>query len=81
MPIFEFGCIDCGSVFEKLFVNSDDEVTLTCPKCKSHSLERVVSRTNYAMGVGQEGKQAKLTTKSCGSSNECTTLELPGHSR
>ena len=81
MPVFEFGCIECGSVFEKLLMNSDEKVALVCPECHSHSLERVVSRTNYTMGVGQEGKKATITRKSCGSSNECTTLELPGHSR
>ena len=78
MPIFEFGCVECGHVFEKLFMNSDEEVDLVCPKCQSRSLERVVSRTNYAMGVGPEGNQPKITTKSCGESNQCMTLDLPG---
>ncbi|RLC26987.1 MAG: zinc ribbon domain-containing protein, partial [Deltaproteobacteria bacterium] len=45
------------------------------------SLERVVSRTNYAMGPGPGGNQPKMTTKHCGSSNQCTTLELPGYSK
>jgi putative FmdB family regulatory protein len=78
MPIFEFGCLECGHVFEKLFINSDEEVDLVCPKCQSRSLERVVSRTNYAMGVGPGGNQPKITTKSCGESNQCMTLDLPG---
>jgi putative FmdB family regulatory protein len=81
MPIFEFRCLDCGEIFEKLFINPDEEVNLTCPQCKSQSLERVVSRTNYALGVGPSGKRPKVTSKSCGPSNQCTTLELPGHTK
>jgi putative FmdB family regulatory protein len=81
MPIFEFRCLTCGNVFEKLFVHSDDVIDLACPACQGRSCERVVSRTNYAMGVGPEGKRPKITTKSCGPSNQCTTLDLPGPSK
>ena len=81
MPIFEFRCLDCGDVFEKLFMNPDEQVDMMCPQCQSQSLERVVSKTNYAMGMGPGGKQSKVTTKSCGPSNQCTTLELPGHTK
>jgi len=33
------------------------------------------------MGVGPGGKQPKITTKSCGGSNKCMTLDLPGPSK
>ncbi len=78
MPIYEFRCLKCGHLFEKLFVSSDEAAEVTCPECASDSFERVVSRTNYAMGVGKAGKQPKLTSKSCGPSDKCMTLELPG---
>ncbi|MFZ0449760.1 MAG: zinc ribbon domain-containing protein [Desulfatiglandaceae bacterium] len=78
MPIFEFRCLKCGHIFEKLFTNSREEVLMACPECDSDTFERVVSRTNYAMGVGPGGNMPKMTTKSCGSSNQCTTLDLPG---
>jgi putative FmdB family regulatory protein len=81
MPIFEFRCMDCGEVFEKLFINSDEKMEMVCPHCKSQALERVVSRTNYAIGVGPGGNQPKITTKSCGGSNQCMTLDLPGPSK
>jgi len=78
MPIFEFRCLECGDLFEKLFITSDEKVDLVCPECQSMSLERVVSRTNYAVGVKSVGKQPKITTKSCGPSNQCMTFDLPG---
>jgi putative FmdB family regulatory protein len=81
MPIFEFRCLECGDLFEKLFLSNDERVDIGCPECGSDSFERVVSRTNYTIGVGSGGKQAKITTKSCNSGNECTTLDLPGPSK
>ncbi|MGO0121662.1 FmdB family zinc ribbon protein [Desulfothermobacter acidiphilus] len=76
MPIFEFKCSECGHVFEKLFRDSNEEVTLQCPQCQSPHLERVISRVSYQMGT--RGKGPKITTKSCGPGNTCATIEIPG---
>ncbi len=81
MPIFEFRCIRCGNMFEKLFIHSDEKIDMACPECKSESLERVVSRSHYSMGAGSGGKQPKMTTKSCNPSNRCMTLDIPGPSK
>jgi len=81
MPIYEFKCLDCNNTFEKLFFNSDENVNLSCPECKSELLERVVSESNYAMKAGSGERQTTVTTKSCGSSNKCMTLDIPGPTR
>ncbi len=81
MPIFEFRCAGCGEIFEKLFMVSDGEADLSCPRCGGETVERVVSRTNYAIGAGPGAKQPKISSRACGGGNECMTLELPGHSR
>mgnify|MGYP006303247379 FL=1 len=81
MPIYEFRCVSCGQMFEKIFKASDEAVELACPECDATVVERVVSVTNHAMGVGSESKQARLDSKSCGPGSSCHTLELPGHSR
>jgi len=81
MPIFEFRCAACGEVFERLFMASDQEVDLACPKCRAETIERVVSRTNYAMGAGPGGNQPKISSRNCGGGNQCMTLDLPGPSR
>jgi len=78
MPIFEFRCLQCGNLFEKLFLHPDERVDISCPHCHSESFERVVSRSNYAMGAGPGGKKPKITARSCGPSSQCMTLDLPG---
>lgn len=78
MPIFEFRCLECGNVFEKLFFNTDEKANIACPGCQSRSFERVVSRSNYIINAGPGGKQPKITTQSCSPLNQCTTLEIPG---
>jgi putative FmdB family regulatory protein len=78
MPIFEFRCLECGSLFEKLFVGSQEKVDLQCPECESSTFERVLSRSSHVMGVGPGGKRPKITEKSCAPGNKCMTLDLPG---
>ena len=51
----------------------DQDIRVVCD-----NMDRLVSRANYAMGVGPGGNQPKITTKSCGESNQCMTLDLPG---
>lgn len=78
MPIYEFRCAECGEVFEKLFMNPGEETDFSCPNCSAYTIEKVVSATNYAMGVGAGGNEPKISTKACGSGNQCMTLDLPG---
>jgi putative FmdB family regulatory protein len=77
MPIFEFRCMKCGNVFEKIFLKSDESVEMDCPECKAQTIERVVSRTSHVMARGA-GDKPKLTTRSCASGSSCVTLDIPG---
>lgn len=77
MPIFEFRCMKCGNVCEKILVKSDEKVEMECPECKSDLLERVVSRTSHIMARGS-GEQPKITARSCGSGGSCLSLDIPG---
>lgn len=81
MPIYEFRCAECGHIFEKLIFESSEEADMSCPECKCEALERVVSRTNYTVGAGPGANQPKISARSCGDSNQCMTLELPGHTK
>lgn len=81
MPIFEFRCLGCNHIFEKLFLNDKDSVHLECPECRSSSLERVVSRANYVMGPGPGGNKPKITEKTCSPGNSCMSIDIPGPTR
>ncbi len=77
MPIYEFRCLECGELFEKFFKQPDQEISIECPKCRSGSFDRVISRTSYVMGSGK-GSKPKVTSKSCSAGSECMTFEIPG---
>ncbi len=81
MPIYEFRCLKCDECFEFLSMNRDDQVELSCPKCKSEEFERVLSASGHSMGCAStKSSSAQSHTRSC-PSGSCTTYNLPGHSR
>lgn len=41
MPIYDYQCKDCGNTFDKLVMSS---TVVTCPKCGSGNLEKLVSK-------------------------------------
>jgi putative FmdB family regulatory protein len=77
MPIFEFRCSECGHIFEQLFVSSNETISLACPRCGCQALDRVVSKTNYAIGAGSGPKGPSVTANTC-PSGSCMTMEFPG---
>lgn len=82
MPIYEFKCLKCQEFFELLLINQNENVEMKCPKCGAEDFERIMSATNYAMGMPGAGgnSQPSAQTRTC-SSGSCTTIDLPGHSR
>ncbi len=43
MPIYEYRCNECGHVFSRLQRMGATSEGVTCPKCESSEVERVVS--------------------------------------
>lgn len=85
MPIYEFKCSKCEEFFEVIVMGSNDDNSVNCPKCESEEFERVVSKTNFAMGSsggssggGQKGVQTQERQCSGGS---CKTYTVPGETR
>jgi putative FmdB family regulatory protein len=52
MPMYEYKCRACGSVFEEL-VNQISQATLPCPKCSSKDTEKLMSACGTIMGGGK----------------------------
>ena len=75
MPIFEFRCLECSTVFELLeLTKKSTKKGMRCPKCNSPEVERLLSRVSV---VKSSGGKATKTVKDCGGST-CTTIEVPG---
>ena len=55
MPIFVYGCQNCGHTFEELLLSRDAEAALVCPKCKSDALARKLG--TFAMISGLRGSE------------------------
>ncbi len=54
MPLFEFHCRACGSVFEEILTLAElDSARLACPRCGSKATERGLS--TFATGGGGDG--------------------------
>ncbi|MDQ1336067.1 MAG: hypothetical protein QG552_3017 [Thermodesulfobacteriota bacterium] len=67
MPIFEFKCKKCGTVFESLCFRSSGEDKGPCPSCGSEDSEKVLSTfASVASGSGK-GLGGISTSSSCAS--------------
>jgi len=82
LPIYEFRCASCGNIEEFILAGSR-QIEMKCGACGGEELERILSRTNYAMGSSgsSAGSGVSATTRSCGPGQSCTAIELPGHKR
>lgn len=55
MPIYEYGCDNCGNKFEELIFT--DEIP-ACPKCGSHDTKKLMSCCARHKNGGQDGYAA-----------------------
>ena len=81
MPIYEFKCVQCGNVQEIIVKSSDasEKVEMKCSACGSETLERMLSRVSYSK-ISDKGASPTITSKTCGSGNTCSTIDIPGPS-
>lgn len=43
MPLFEYQCTECGSVFEQLVRATQQSQEVICPACKSTTTQKLLS--------------------------------------
>jgi len=75
MPLFEYHCVECDTIFESLIYTDADEFNLICPTdgCKSTSFEKQMSAANFLSGQKKEPKRECL---SCSSECEQPKIEI-----
>jgi putative FmdB family regulatory protein len=54
MPLYEYRCNDCSSVFELLRPMADREVAAVCPSCESRASMPLISRVAVHAGAGSD---------------------------
>lgn len=52
MPIYEFRCSECNSLFEKILMGSADREKIVCDKCGSSKVKKTISATSYRLSSG-----------------------------
>ncbi len=69
MPIYEYQCGKCDHEFEKLILSSSE--TISCPKCKSKKVSRVMSTFAFSCN----GNFKSTASSSCGgcAATSCST--------
>ncbi len=72
MPIYEYKCKKCGTVFEELF-SAVSGKPLPCPKCRSEDTSKLMSVAGVGTGLRSEPSCAATcpTPNSCCGGNTC----------
>jgi len=76
MPLFEYQCKDCQNTFEEI-VSKSSEKQVTCPKCQSHNLEKLISAPS---GIISKGNASCPSAKTCGEVASCCSSGKCPHS-
>jgi len=60
MPLYEFQCGKCEHTFDKvLSIKEMDTIKLTCPKCGSDDVRKLLSSGGIKMGPGWHAGKIK----------------------
>jgi putative FmdB family regulatory protein len=54
VPLYEYRCGDCASVFEVLRPMAERELRAVCPRCESRASMPLLSRVSALSSVGSE---------------------------
>lgn len=61
MPLYEYGCLECGAQFEKL-VRKDNLDNVLCPTCESSQVERLLSLFSTSQGAPNSNESPAATS-------------------
>ena len=67
MPLFEFMCVECGSIFEELVRSASNITGVICPDCQSEQVKKKISTFASKVAGGGGSFASTSSTASCGS--------------
>jgi len=59
MPIYEFECLSCNAVFEKLVLSSQQNSMEKCPVCNSTKVRKLISGFAFSNQSGSSGSKSQ----------------------
>ena len=71
MPLYEYRCNDCRSVFEVLRTMAERELAAVCPSCESRASMPLISRVAVHSSGGAESAGASGGGCACGGACAC----------
>ncbi|HPJ12770.1 MAG TPA: zinc ribbon domain-containing protein [Caldisericia bacterium] len=71
MPIYEFKCEDCGENFD-VFSTYDELAKVTCPKCQSKNLKKLISHLGFIKHPDQSCCSSSSSSESSSSCSSCS---------
>ena len=81
MPIYEYGCSECGHQFEELQSFSDPPIEV-CPQCEAKSVTKLISKTSFVLkGGGWYKDHYGLKSSSSSSTSTETSTVKSGTSK
>ncbi|MFQ6618925.1 MAG: zinc ribbon domain-containing protein [Fidelibacterota bacterium] len=75
MPIYEFKCRGCGDQFEELIFSHSGVSDVSCPRCGSSGVEKLIS--TFAFNSSGGSSQSSTSTSGCSScsTTSCSTCK------
>lgn len=64
MPIYEYQCNKCENIFEVLTLSAKDTAQVTCTRCKSDKVGKVMSAGSFRLTSSKQMPAA--TSAGCG---------------
>lgn len=70
MPLYEYKCLGCGQIFEKLIRSLSSTVKIECDRCHSEEVEKLIS-SFATSGTAKDGETstAGVSCNSCSHRN------------
>ncbi|MFA6497816.1 MAG: zinc ribbon domain-containing protein [Desulfurivibrionaceae bacterium] len=68
MPIYEYRCQECKSLFETILTSAETSAEVVCPKCGSSTVKKTISASSFRISSGSSaipsGALSGCSTKS-----------------